>query len=281
MDRRLQEVLTDFGLSAPEPFAETAIAALWTARNRTGERCVVKLYHAGTFGNEATGVSLMRAWADSGACVHVLATLDDALLMPFLEGPQLGARSRAGDDVTACADLGRLAARLHRAPLPALSGLPGLDTWFQALFALRFAPACKAPLKRAMGRAAGLARDLLAEAAEPRPLHGDLHHDNVIETAQGPIAIDAKGVWGDPAFELANALRNPKGCGERLRDADHMRARLQVMAEQSGTCPARLARWGAAKSALSIAWRSGGLLEQDAEGDLLALLITIAETPSP
>lgn len=277
MEIRLQRVLKHFGLTGAALLAETGIAGLWTARDRSGNLRVVKIYRKGHFGNEAGGIALIRAWAGTGACVQVLDTCEDAMLMPWLDGPLLGARSRAGADLDACARLGQLAATLHRAPLPALPSLPRLATWFDALFALRMAPGCAEALKRDMGRASALARTLLDDSPPARALHGDLHHDNVLEAPQGPVAIDAKGVLGDPAYELANALRNPKGCAAELRDPGHMRARRDILAEHSGTCPSRLARWGAAKCALSVAWRSGGLLQRDAEADLLALLLAQAE----
>ena len=44
---------------------------------------------------------------------------------------------------------------------------------------------------------------------EVRPLHGDLHHENIMHGPRGWLAIDPKGVLGDPAFDAANWFYNP------------------------------------------------------------------------
>lgn len=41
-------------------------------------------------------------------------------------------------------------------------------------------------------------------------LHADLHHDNILSSDNhGFVAIDPKGVFGDPAFEIGTFMRNP------------------------------------------------------------------------
>lgn len=41
------------------------------------------------------------------------------------------------------------------------------------------------------------------------PLHGDLHHQNILRSSRGWLAIDPHGVSGDPAFDCANLFYNP------------------------------------------------------------------------
>lgn len=49
-----------------------------------------------------------------------------------------------------------------------------------------------------------------AEAAETVVLHGDLHHGNILSAERQPwLAIDPKGVTGEPAYETGALLRNP------------------------------------------------------------------------
>jgi streptomycin 6-kinase len=49
------------------------------------------------------------------------------------------------------------------------------------------------------GRAAGLFAELCDSMADPVVLHGDLHHDNILRAGGGWLAIDPKGVIGEPA----------------------------------------------------------------------------------
>jgi streptomycin 6-kinase len=220
----------------------------------------------------------MAAWSRKGPMIEILSADPSAVLMPKLSGPSLGDLARQGADDRACHLLAETAKRLH-AHAPEVQTLPAISDWFGALFDLRYDGSCAAPLRRDMLHAGAMARDLLASTHCPCPLHGDLHHDNVIVTDKGPIAFDAKGVVGDRAYELANALRNPKGLEAELRDPERLRLHLKRYAAALGVSRPRLAAWAAAKCALSIAWRAKGVLLEDREADLLCLMLDEANDP--
>jgi len=132
-------------------------------------------------------------------------------------------------------------------------------------------------LRRDFVTAFALAQDLLSNQDKMVPLHGDLHHDNVILTGDGPVVIDAKVYLGDPAFELANALRHPKGMPSLVRQPRQIDRSLTAYADAMQVSRKRLARWAAAKCALSIFWRSDGVIGSDHEADLLNLFLRIAD----
>ncbi|CUH77604.1 aminoglycoside phosphotransferase family protein [Tropicibacter naphthalenivorans] len=278
MDDRLHDAIEGFALTEVTALTNTPHAQLYKALGIDGAPCVLKLYREGHFGNEASGIALMNLWSESAplACVQILGEGPGALLMEYIPGPLLGEDSRKGFDLDACQRLALVARALHAVPLPDLSRLPRLELWFGDLFNLQYAPNCPEGLRRDMGLAGDLARRMLTTDHKVRPLHGDLHHDNVIVGAH-PKAIDAKGILGDPAYELANAMRNPKGCAKLQRDRDHQSARLHIFAEGLDVDPARLAAWAAAKAALSIAWRAKGVLGDDLEADVLSLLLDLAQ----
>lgn len=51
---------------------------------------------------------------------------------------------------------------------------------------------------------------LLASAAPPVLIHGDLHHYNILQAEREPwLAIDPKGMAGEPAYEVGALMRNP------------------------------------------------------------------------
>ncbi len=63
-----------------------------------------------------------------------------------------------------------------------------------------------------LSRAERIAVELLASAPHERVLHGDLHHDNIVSAQRAPwLAIDPKGVVGDPGFETGALMNNPYG----------------------------------------------------------------------
>ena len=265
------------GLTQATALATTGMAQLWRVRQADGAPAVLKIYARADRGNEAAGISLLAAWADRGA-VRILAEDGAAVLMEDLEGPSLGDIARDGDPGQAVAELAAIAARLHERPRPNLPDLPPLDAVFAQLLRPQFAPDHDPALRRDILQAGDIAKRLLATQPAPCPLHGDLHFDNVILTASGARVIDAKGYMGDPAYELANALRHPRGLPDLVRNADHMRRCAARYADSLGCDVNRLLAWAAAKCALSILWRGKGTVSTDEEADLLALMLHLSQS---
>jgi streptomycin 6-kinase len=113
------------------------------------------------------------------------------------------------------------------------------------------------PLPRALvEQAEALFADLLASQAAPVLLHGDLHHDNILSAERAPwLAIDPKGVIGEPAYEVGAWLRNwLPDLLERPDPARTMARRVDQLAEALGVDRARIRGWGLAQAVLSVWW---------------------------
>jgi streptomycin 6-kinase len=96
---------------------------------------------------------------------------------------------------------------------------------------------------------------LRASQGETRLLHGDLHHGNVLRDAeQGWMAIDPKGVVGEPAYELGAALRNPSDRPEVFAAPAVIRARVDCFARALQLDPARILGWAFAQAVLAAIW---------------------------
>lgn len=271
MHHTLQETLTRLGLSKPEPLTETAGARLWRVRQADETQAVLKLHKRADRGNEAAGAALLRAWADRGA-VRILAEDGPAVVMEWLDGPAL-ADAAVQDPKCAAETLAHVARRLHRDPLSVATDLPPLSQVLAPLKRVAFAPECPLSLRQHLTDAAALARDLLATATDTRPLHGDLHHGNIILTDSGPRVLDAKGFHGDLGYELANAFRHPYALPALIRDPDWIAWCRGLYAEALSVPEQRLAQWAAVKCALSIVWRAKASVSQDPEADLLSVLL--------
>lgn len=209
-----------------------------------GEPAMLKVAHEP---EERAGGRLMVWWDGEGAA-RVLAHEGDALLLERAAGGRsLASMVRAGNDDEASRILCAAAARLHAPRVRPRPELVPLAHWFQAL-----EPAAAAH-GGVLARAHAAARELLASPREVTVLHGDIHHDNVLDFgARGWLAIDPKGLVGERGFDFANLFRNPDretavAPGRLARQAD-------VLAAAAGLERGRLLRWVLAYAGLSVAW---------------------------
>lgn len=102
--------------------------------------------------------------------------------------------------------------RLHKAPIPSIHAFPHIKHWLEALDGDLEIPLQTLQKSREI-------RDKLLKTAKPDVLlHGDLHHDNILQNGEDWLVIDPKGVIGEPAYEVAAFIRNP--IPELLNHAD-------------------------------------------------------------
>lgn len=257
------EVPKGWSLTAPRLVAETPRATLWQVTHPNGQPAALKLLHPGQ-SEEVQGVAYLRALNGKGAA-RVLAQHGNAVLMEWCDGPSLGDLVRGGQDAAATELLCDVIQTLHTASPDPTSLVP---------LSHRFSPLTGTSLDGDLATAAHIARQLLATSPPPQPLHGDLHHDNILHSPRGWLAIDPKGVLGDPAYEPANAFRNPDGAGDLIFRPTRITQLATRFAQRLGHPRHRLLCWAAAHCALSILWsREDGL---DTSEDLRLLPILLA-----
>jgi streptomycin 6-kinase len=108
----------------------------------------------------------------------------------------------------------------------------------------------------------------LTTQTDIRPLHGDLHHDNIKGSPRGYLAFDAKGILGERCYDFANALRNPIGAEAHYRQPEVIKRRVSAWAQCFGVPENRLLQWAAAHSALSLAWSNTGVFADEPRDDI-------------
>lgn len=92
---------------------------------------------------------------------------------------------------------------LHKASIPKSHNFYHLSELFKKLDQKLDIP------DEILGKAKHLRDKLLNTTTNEVLLHGDLHHDNILQNGDGWLVIDPKGFIGDPAFEPAAYLCNP------------------------------------------------------------------------
>jgi streptomycin 6-kinase len=124
------------------------------------------------------------------------------------------------------------------------------------------------PIPRAMfEKAEKLYMELCASMTEQVLLHGDLHQDNILSAEREPwLAVDPKGVIGEPIYETGALLRN--FWPDILSASDPksvMARRIDQLAAELGFDRERIYLWGFAQAVLSVVWglEDSGKLEQE------------------
>ncbi len=196
---------------------------------------------------ERAGGVLMSWWNADGAA-RVLAKNGGAILLERAEGTRsLAELAKNGGDDEASRIICGVIARLHAPKADPPDGLSPLPLWFREL-----EPAA-ARHGGILAKAAAAARDLLAAPRGVVALHGDIHHGNILDFgARGWLAIDPKGLLGEPGFDYANIFCNPDH--EVATAAGRLARQAAIIAEASGLERRRLLQWALAYAGLSAAW---------------------------
>ena len=105
-------------------------------------------------------------------------------------------------------------------------------------------------------KAEKLYTELSASMTEPVLLHGDLHQDNILSAEHEPwLAVDPKGVIGEPAFETGALLRNFWPDILSIANSKSLMAhRIDQLSAELGFDRERIYNWGFAQAALSVVW---------------------------
>ena len=125
-------------------------------------------------------------------------------------------------------------------------------------------------------RAEKLYAELSASMSEGVLLHGDLHQDNILSAEREAwLAVDPKGVIGEPAYETGSILRNfwpdiltvpnPK----RL-----MARRIDQFAAELGFERERIYSWAFSQAVLSVIWNVEDNREIEDEGLYFVALLS-------
>jgi len=269
LDQKLQAVMFDphlvkWQLTPDGDPILTRAARLLPVRWR-GEAAMLKI---AVETDERSGGVLMDWWDGDGAA-RVLARDDDGLLLERAQGERsLADFARNGRDDDATRILCDTIAGLHRPRAKPLPDLIPLSVWFGELepTALAFGGV--------LARCATAARQLLADPQDVGVLHGDIHHDNVLDFgARGWLAIDPKRLHGERGSDYANLFCNPDIGAPVQRVAtlpERFVRRLEIVTERSGLDRRRLLLWIIAWTGLSAAWIIN-------DGDVPAVDLQIAE----
>jgi len=241
-------------VGAPELIAETFSSRIWKVVREDGSLAVVKaLKPFDDVEDELRGEHYL-AWRRGEGAVRLLGRDGHSMLLEYAGDRLLSHELAERGDDAATAIAAEVIAKLFAPsdhPLP--PELQPLRTRFASLFK-------KARDDRDSGadslyvEAAATAERLLSHPHDIRPLHGDLHHENIIHGSRGWLAIDPKGVLGDPGFDAANMLYNPLERDDLCGDPERIAHMAEIFAKTLGQTPLAILDHAIAYGCLSASW---------------------------
>lgn len=191
----------------------------------------------------------LRAFEAFGG-VRVLAQTKETLLLErLIPGQSLKSYFSAKEEGSieiAC----KVIKKLHQTPIPQNNSFPHLSDWLKIL------DRDYAQIKQEDVIKARMLKDkLLNLGGKQVLLHGDLHHNNILQHGDGWRVIDPKGVIGDAVYDLAVFIRNPiPELLENDRAKDIIEARIKGFTKAIGAEEERVRDWCFVQSILSLMW---------------------------
>jgi streptomycin 6-kinase len=252
IETALSRALIRWSLTKATPVVETPRSWIFRAEQNGRNLAALKILKPIVAEEEGRGSRLLQWYAGDGAAT-VFDIHGDTIFMEWLDGGTLGDPVRAGRDDEGAIAIATVVANLHRPRDGVPDDLQALRDRFQTLFDtdVRSWPYTARDL---YARASGIALKLFDRPTALIPLHGDLHHDNILSSDRGWLAIDPKGLLGDPAYDVANVFLNPMGAINIAADPRRIAARADILSERLGYPRKRILGWAAAHAALSACW---------------------------
>lgn len=245
---------TGWGVIEAKPLAEGIGGQIWRARRRNGEPVVIKRVSAQAAA-DAIHATTYLDWRDGRGAVRLLALDGDWQMLEDAGERTLAQVLDQDGDAAATLIAGEVLRVLHAPSDRRAEGLQTMPVRFAAL---------TAAAEREGGLFAGAVVCLKTLTGGPvQPLHGDLHHDNILSGARGWLAIDPHGLIGDPAYDAANLLYNPLERQDLRTDPERARRLAEVLAPAVQRPAAAVLGYGFCHACLSAAWHleDGNLAE--------------------
>jgi len=249
----LVELSSRWQIRIEDPFPDMAYNFVAPALRKDGTAVVVKVGVPNTeIKNE---IAALQAYDGRGTVTLIEALPDEGAFL--LERLTPGEHVLHLNDEVATSIAADVIRRIWKSGTPQ-GDFPSVSDWAKGFQRLRkrFDGGTGPFPKKLVDTAQSLFRDLLSSMGETILLHGDLHHWNILSADRAPwLAIDPKGVLGEPAYEVGAWLRNPF---PQILTFDQPRKviarRLDQFADQLTLARDRMLAWGIAQAALAAWW---------------------------
>jgi streptomycin 6-kinase len=245
----LAEYCDKWSLQSPVPIASTFTSQIYKVSFQ-GSTAVLKVLNEKGKEFEARGALVLRCFNGNGS-VRLLNSDEGAHLLEYLDGRQLKSLVDQGEDAAATEIISDVVKRLHSYSGPIPADLISMERNFRSLFLKVKAESADSIYIKG----ARVAEDLISTEQEVRVLHGDIHHENILECSRrGWLVIDPQCLAGERTYDLANVFYNPNGYTDLTASPDTIERRCDTFSKRLGLDRQRTLKFAFAYGCLSAAW---------------------------
>ncbi|MCZ7481868.1 aminoglycoside phosphotransferase family protein [Rhizobium rhizogenes] len=268
MSRTIPAFPASWNIEAAKQIADTPAGVVYAVTRGDGSPAVAKVLKKKVLEDSLRGADFI-AWRAGVGCVELLERSDDILLMEHAGAETLrDVLFRDGDDDAATEIAADVLLRYHQpSQQPPPSSLLTLPLYFESLFR-------KAEQDRNSGvesiyiDAAAMAQELIDRQRDVKPLHGDLHHENIMRSGRGWIIIDPAGLIGDAALDVANMFSNPLDRFDLTRSEARIASMAAIFSRALQRDERVLLQYAFAYGCLSAAWHEEDSNAEERDNEL-------------
>jgi streptomycin 6-kinase len=237
-----------WSLSNPTKIATTETSELYEVDSPYGPAVLKVLNEAGKK-HEAVGATFLKACEGQGAA-KLYQYDDGAHLIERLYGENLYQFSKVDNEELASKYFVEIIKKIHAVDYKALDLKP-VSFLFDAFTRVKIPPG----LKDLIEQGSELAKDLQKTQVQEVLLHGDLHHENIMQRKTGEfVCFDAQACVGDPAYELGTTLKNPWDYQKISHDRERLKSRARYFSRELNLPYERILSFSFVHVCLSICW---------------------------
>lgn len=245
--KELKDIENLWQLQHMQPYATTFSSHIYLAQYQ-GTPVTLKFIKPES--DEHHSPEILRYFGGKGAA-KLLQSQENALLLEYLDSElSLKELVEQGKDDEATHIIASVIKELHSeriTPLP--QNVRTLQRHLRSLFR----KAETEPFS-IYDRAAKLAQELLFSERDVCLLHGDIHHENILHSKRGWLAIDPKGIIGERTYEVANTLCNPDKMPNIVHNMERMQRQADVLASILELDKKRILAFAFVHSCISMCW---------------------------
>jgi len=250
----IQQCAARWSLAIHQPFEELSYNFVVRATASNGDPVVVK---AGVPGGELTSeIEALRTFDGKGACRLLQADAELGVMVLERVSPGGFLSELAVDDQIV--EVGVSVMQHLSVAAPMDGQFRSLEDWGHRTFK-KFRQQYgngRGPLPRDwVDVGEGLLGDLLNSTVEPKLIHGDFHPQNILSSERdGWLAIDPKGVIGDPIYDVAVLVCEPPRRPVDMDFQDLLDRRIALAAEMLSIERQLMLQWSTLLFILSGLW---------------------------